>query len=840
MNLYSVHDKEGRHLVPVGGWCVDTVALSENPQPVDYSVLRADINWLVRLNWGYGSTGTYPVPNQTDKYIEAIQRYVAGSKGVFGYIIGNEPNHEQERPDGVYLTPEHVALVYGKARNAIKVINSQNRAIVPPFAPYHANPTNWLDYATLVYDLIDAASGADGVAIHAYTRSSNPKDITSEAEMEPPLTGQYSGFRVYQDNLAVIPEGMNQLPVFLTEFNELLNDGWHDANTGVVKAAYQEINNWNLKPGTQKIYCLTLYRWPNYDKWHIEGKNGVIEDFQEAVLKNYQTPNGDFVWEPDESTPMPPQTALPPRDIHPRAAKKGTKIQEILVSPGTKFWRVQKLYTPDEKGSDELGPDHHILVNAYKQGDLSTVLAYDVPLTAKWGSGSAPFKTKPNPGYAFTGDYALTPGDFSCYVDDGNPSETVTGIKMGAETEQGWNPNAHTSTLIDWYLVTMPSESTQPPNPVPGTVKTGVVIAPAGLNVRTQPDTEAVLLGTLPYGSTLLYDHEEDGWLHLSEGWVSSQYVGSAEGKDAPLPDGPVPVIPQNPPVLEGQIVPALVHPVSGSVYPPITQVFGVNRDYYKQFKVDGVPLNGHNGVDFGIPVGTIIQAVYSGDVIEVANDPEGYGLYIKLKHFWGETLYAHLSQQDVRVGDKVSMGQMVGLSGNTGKSTGPHLHFGMRVNPYNRKDGWGGYIDPLKYLGGIFSSPKLPVSSFDIRVAIEAASLKFDVEWELLASLAWAESSFDPEAEGGGLFQIGEDAWFDFASKVGATNIDDPDDNALVGAAYFRFLLDHYDQKVYKALIAYNFGVGNVDAGKLPPQITIEYVNKVLHGRDLLKALGV
>lgn len=69
------------------------------------------------------------------------------------------------------------------------------------------------------------------------------------------------------------------------------------------------------------------------------------------------------------------------------------------------------------------------------------------------------------------------------------------------------------------------------------------------------------------------------------------------------------------------------------------------------------------------------------------------------LHHAWGESIYAHLSSVGVVVGQNVGRGERLGVSGNTGNSSGPHLHFAVRINPYRRGDGWGGYRDPLPYL---------------------------------------------------------------------------------------------------------------------------------------------
>ncbi len=92
----------------------------------------------------------------------------------------------------------------------------------------------------------------------------------------------------------------------------------------------------------------------------------------------------------------------------------------------------------------------------------------------------------------------------------------------------------------------------------------------------------------------------------------------------------------------------------------------------------DGTRL--HWGIDWAVPTGTRINAVADGKIVSVKNDPDGYGQWVEVEHAGGiRTRYAHLSAFSVKVGDKVARGQEVGLSGNTGRSTGPHLHFEVR-----------------------------------------------------------------------------------------------------------------------------------------------------------------
>jgi murein DD-endopeptidase MepM/ murein hydrolase activator NlpD len=87
-----------------------------------------------------------------------------------------------------------------------------------------------------------------------------------------------------------------------------------------------------------------------------------------------------------------------------------------------------------------------------------------------------------------------------------------------------------------------------------------------------------------------------------------------------------------------------------------------------------------HTGVDFAAPVGTDIVAVADGK-IENATWGASYGTQLVQKVDGGWVIYAHLSKALVKAGDKVTKGQHIGESGNTGNSSGPHLHFEMRDN---------------------------------------------------------------------------------------------------------------------------------------------------------------
>lgn len=98
-----------------------------------------------------------------------------------------------------------------------------------------------------------------------------------------------------------------------------------------------------------------------------------------------------------------------------------------------------------------------------------------------------------------------------------------------------------------------------------------------------------------------------------------------------------------------------------------------------------------HKGVDWATPIGTSVYAS-SGGTVAVAGWGSGYGYCVYINHPDGrQTRYGHLSRVYVSVGEHVSQGQLIAASGNTGRSTGPHLHFELLIN--------GSQVNPLDYL---------------------------------------------------------------------------------------------------------------------------------------------
>jgi murein DD-endopeptidase MepM/ murein hydrolase activator NlpD len=115
-----------------------------------------------------------------------------------------------------------------------------------------------------------------------------------------------------------------------------------------------------------------------------------------------------------------------------------------------------------------------------------------------------------------------------------------------------------------------------------------------------------------------------------------------------------------------------------------------------------GIPVNGvitqtshkgHVALDYGVPVGTNVKTTMDGKVTYAGWNNEGYGNLVIVENGGYKTYYAHLSSIPVKVGQMVDEGDVIGLSGNTGNSTGPHLHYEIRKN--------GVAINPLTTING-------------------------------------------------------------------------------------------------------------------------------------------
>lgn len=301
--IFGLHDAGGETLMLDAGrpgWIVFTEELGADPNNHSGRDYRpwADkgLGVIARLNHGYGSAGTLPDGEQHEAFAQRCANWVAASPGCTRWVIGNEPNHPNEWPNGNPITPQRYAMYYTFCRDAILDLpgHETDQVIVAAVAPWCAKcgyagnvEADWIRYFE---DMLRYVGLCDGIAMHAYTHGAHPSLIGSESKMSnPTFAHRMLHFRAYREFMAAIPLAMRSIPVYITESNQG-DHGWVDMNTGWVQAAYSEINDWNQQPNIQKIFALCLYRWNDHDQWEIGNKPGVIEDFRQAMRNEYRTP----------------------------------------------------------------------------------------------------------------------------------------------------------------------------------------------------------------------------------------------------------------------------------------------------------------------------------------------------------------------------------------------------------------------------------------------------------------------------------------------------------------------------------------------------------------------
>jgi len=283
--IFGFHEPCPEDVLPPGkGWFLHMAEVGDNPEPHPGVDLRKwseqGYGTICRLQYSWGGGGTFPMLDKLDVYVERVRTCVQNSRGCHIWIIGNEPNHPNEWPAGHKYTPEYSAEVYNRCRSAIHSLlgHEQDEVLLPPLAPWTDKAgIDWIEYFTR---MIAGCVQIDALALHTYSRGSDPASITDPAKMGPPYEDYYFGWPALYDWLDAIPEGYRERPVYLTETNQ--NQAWSTVNTGWVRAMYREINRHN-QSGGQTVRCALLYRWPHHDKWGIEGNDAIISDFQAAL-----------------------------------------------------------------------------------------------------------------------------------------------------------------------------------------------------------------------------------------------------------------------------------------------------------------------------------------------------------------------------------------------------------------------------------------------------------------------------------------------------------------------------------------------------------------------------
>jgi N-acetyl-anhydromuramyl-L-alanine amidase AmpD len=349
--IFGIHEPGGEgEMLAAGrpGWVLFCEAIGRDPNDrtgIDFSSFsQRGLGVICRLDHGYEPDGTLPYSRHYEAFARRVANFVATSRGCKIWIIGNEMNYAVQRPgiqidwsrhatnrsgppetadplrrglavrfnvlpdhsteirttrgavisQGELITPELYARCYRLCREAIRRLpgHEDDQILVGAVAPWNTQTIytgnangNWVQYFRDILDGL-GSHNCDGFALHVFTHGPDPALITSDEKLEPPFQTYHRHFRSYRDWLAAVPANMRHLPAYISEADQVTP--WLDQNSGWVRRAYAEINTWNQQPGNQQIRALILYRWPRMDRWLIEGKSGVEEDFRQALQNDYR------------------------------------------------------------------------------------------------------------------------------------------------------------------------------------------------------------------------------------------------------------------------------------------------------------------------------------------------------------------------------------------------------------------------------------------------------------------------------------------------------------------------------------------------------------------------
>lgn len=150
----------------------------------------------------------------------------------------------------------------------------------------------------------------------------------------------------------------------------------------------------------------------------------------------------------------------------------------------------------------------------------------------------------------------------------------------------------------------------------------------------------------------------------------------------------------------------------------------------------------GHPGTDFKCPIGTPVYAAARGTVLHTG--PAGTaGIMVDLQHTFGRTRYLHLSASLVVADLAVEAGDIIGLSGNTGLSAGPHLHLDFYSNSEPMNNGYAGRVDPLLYMEGEMprtAQQKQIIDVLRVNADVRGEEIRADLSDALEKLATWQE----------------------------------------------------------------------------------------------------
>lgn len=688
--LYGLHDPGGEHIMGdkpgLRGWVLFTEKLGHDPNDKGGShsyqaVHDKGFAVIARLNHGYKTDGTIPHSSQYQSFATRVGNWVGASLGCHIWIIGNEMNFAVERPGFKDKKGRGAAPRSGGAGDSGSARSLRSQFAVPnELASRGAQArggevevVNWGE--TITPEMYARCYALCRDAIHS--RPGHEGDLVLTGAVAPWNAQTGDWIHYFKEMLTLLgPGGCDGISLHTythgTEHQLVQSDekmkshpdyhyqfrAYRDfmraipANMRHLPVYITEADQddpWLDQSGSrwvQEAYA-EIDRWnqqPDHQqiralilyRWPHLDQWGIKD--RHAVIADFQAAiKRDYRWNPEAG----PDPSEPSFEVG----------QQIFVAALTNVRR-----SPGFRDK----PDEDI------RGQVAERTQAKVIAPSIWADGLIwwPVRTALQDGNGVQGWIAE-------FATDGTPL-------LSARSPRARRRAGTTKNFVSGYAATCVTDRAN-------------VRRTAGY--RNKPDDDVVFTATNGMALTIATGPEHvDGlfWWQVTgvdaEGALATGWIAEF------APNGTRLLAPAG----VNQIAP-LVKPFLGEFR--VTQGWGSRPDVYKTITYDGVPLKGHNGIDFGLPVGTSVVAVADGRVKHSRLDTTGFGHYVLLEHEWGESIYAHMSERHIEAGQEVSAGQVLGLSGNTGFSSGPHLHYGIRVFPYRRTDGWGGFCSPVSFM---------------------------------------------------------------------------------------------------------------------------------------------
>lgn len=251
---------------------------------LDYSRFK-NTRVICRLGWGYaGGSGTVPPERYADQWVRAMIGTINESRGVWGWLIGNEVNNPTEWPGGypdpsLVVSPMYFIDLYNRICSGTTTLLSPSSIdpynVVAQEFGQPGDPRVW------TREIYGNARRIGFITLHAKTQGSDPAQCWSDEEFShAPLIGRKLHLRTVEDQLAWIPELVKKFPVYVTECNPQRKEdgslGWGSQGAEWVEQACAYLQ-------TQPVDGVCFYRYEDADPWGLENRPEILAKIRELA-----------------------------------------------------------------------------------------------------------------------------------------------------------------------------------------------------------------------------------------------------------------------------------------------------------------------------------------------------------------------------------------------------------------------------------------------------------------------------------------------------------------------------------------------------------------------------